>query len=371
MEESGTDNLNEGNDYLKSIHADSIHEEEKIVQTGNVHEEKSTSSETVRLDEEDPSFQTENLSEVEKQRLTLFHSLFDNKNSLTIPTSWNRRQTDKNDSILGIELTQIISRKVDNKILFVSSKKLIVFEDLRVQAEVMAIPAELKQIGFTGTHVSSAEEIENLIKTFYGFKFCTGCASPTSVRNLENSFAVRDCEGRLRHAKCSLIMANTGETTKRSCCESCRKGKRALANKTIRLKKRKEHQRINFKLSPTKMRQLKIMKHRQKIANQRKSRYLRLSRYYKDKLKRSQEEMASLNDKSLADNLSKLKINKSEHTVISEIVEASRCKNSKNRRYSEDWILLCLLFHMRSPAAYRLLRENKILLLPRTSTIRR
>ena len=130
-------------------------------QTGNVHEGKSMSSETVRLDEESPSFQTENLSEVEKQRLTLFHSLFVNKNSLTIPTSWNRRQVDKNDSILGIELTQIISQKVDNRILFVSSKKLIVFEELRVQAEVVDIPVELEQIDFIGTHVSAAEEIEN------------------------------------------------------------------------------------------------------------------------------------------------------------------------------------------------------------------
>ena len=248
MEESGTDNLNEGKNYLKSIHAESIHEEEKSSQTGNVHEEKSTSS--------------------EKQRLTLFHSLFVNKNSLTIPTSWNRRQTDKNDSILGIELTQITSRKVNNRILFVSSKKLIVFEDLRVQAEVMDIPVELEQIGFTGSHVSSAEEIENLIKIFDRFKICTGCTSPTSVRSLENSFTVRDCEGRLRHAKCSLIMTNTGKTTKRSCCESCSKGKKALPNQTLRLKKRIEYQRINLKLSPTQLQQLEIMSRRHKITNQ-------------------------------------------------------------------------------------------------------
>ena len=100
------------------------------------------------------------------------------------------------------------------------------------------------------------------IKTFDKFKICTRCASPTSVRNLENSFAVRDCEGRLRHAKCSLIMPNTGKTTKRSCCESCSEGNKALTNKTLRLKKRKEYQRINLKLSPTKMRQLKIIRRR-------------------------------------------------------------------------------------------------------------
>lgn len=55
--------------------------------------------------------------------------------------------------------------------------------------------------------------------------------------------------------------------------------------------------------------------------------------------------------------------------VIMEIMKASKCKSSKGRKYSEVWILLCMLFHMRSPVAYRMLRENKILPLPSISTI--
>jgi len=30
--------------------------------------------------------------------------------------------------------------------------------------------------------------------------------------------------------------------------------------------------------------------------------------------------------------------------IITEILKAAKLKNSKNRRYSENWILLCLLF---------------------------
>ena len=81
--------------------------------------------------------------------------------------------------------------------------------------------------------------------------------------------------------------------------------------------------------------------------------------------------MATLRKEGLQEKLSQDKISKNEYTVIDEIVAASKVKDSKGRRYSEDWIILCMIFHMKSPAAYRLLRDNKALPLPTTSTIRR
>lgn len=53
------------------------------------------------------------------------------------------------------------------------------------------------------------------------------------------------------------------------------------------------------------------------------------------------------------------KITKNKRTVINEIFAAAGKKDPKNNRYSDDWIILCLLLHMRSPAAYRMLRDNK------------
>lgn len=81
--------------------------------------------------------------------------------------------------------------------------------------------------------------------------------------------------------------------------------------------------------------------------------------------------MATFNNASLKKRLKNMNFPLNEFLVISEIFECSKRKSSKSNRYSEDWILLCLLLHMRSPAAYRLLRENNILPLPCTSTIRR
>ena len=47
----------------------------------------------------------------------------------------------------------------------------------------------------------------------------------------------------------------------------------------------------------------------------------------------------------------------------------AKVKNTKARRYSHEWLLLCLLLHIRSSATYNMLRNNGILSLPAKSTI--
>ncbi|KAF0740072.1 Uncharacterized protein FWK35_00016710 [Aphis craccivora] len=56
---------------------------------------------------------------------------------------------------------------------------------------------------------------------------------------------------------------------------------------------------------------------------------------------------------------------------VQEIVNASKVTNLKNRRYSENWILLCMLLKIRSPSTYGFLREQGILPLPCPRTIRK
>ena len=56
-------------------------------------------------------------------------------------------------------------------------------------------------------------------------------------------------------------------------------------------------------------------------------------------------------------------------TVIKEIISINKCKHPKGRRYSHEWLLTCLLLHIRSPKTYNLLRNNNILPLPCKSVI--
>lgn len=55
--------------------------------------------------------------------------------------------------------------------------------------------------------------------------------------------------------------------------------------------------------------------------------------------------------------------------VIKEIISINQSKHPKSRRYSHEWLLTCLLLHIRSSSTYNLLRNNCILPLPSKSTI--
>lgn len=53
------------------------------------------------------------------------------------------------------------------------------------------------------------------------------------------------------------------------------------------------------------------------------------------------------------------------------IFKAAESKSSKGMRYEAEFILECLMLHVKSPAAYRHLRSTKLLPLPDPSHLRR
>ena len=57
--------------------------------------------------------------------------------------------------------------------------------------------------------------------------------------------------------------------------------------------------------------------------------------------------------------------------MIQECLAASKRKSQKGHKYNSEWLLLCLLLHIKNPATYNFLRNNKILPLPAHSTIRK
>ncbi|CAI6368522.1 unnamed protein product [Macrosiphum euphorbiae] len=81
--------------------------------------------------------------------------------------------------------------------------------------------------------------------------------------------------------------------------------------------------------------------------------------------------MSKLTTMNLEERLTTNKIPTNQRVALHEILSASQVLNLKGRRYSEDWILLCLLFHMRSPCGYNFVRNNDIMPLPCVRTIRR
>ncbi|CAI6359121.1 unnamed protein product [Macrosiphum euphorbiae] len=82
-----------------------------------------------------------------------------------------------------------------------------------------------------------------------------------------------------------------------------------------------------------------------------------------------QSETKKLSTHALNDILNNNNINESQQTLIREILNSCLVKPT-NRRYSENWILLCILLHIRSSSIYNFLRDQGILPLPCSRTIR-
>lgn len=74
---------------------------------------------------------------------------------------------------------------------------------------------------------------------------------------------------------------------------------------------------------------------------------------------------------NIEDLIKTYKLNDSQSIMMKEIAAASKYSNSKHRRYTENWLLLCLLFHIRASGAYKFLRDQNLLPLPCTTTIRK
>lgn len=81
--------------------------------------------------------------------------------------------------------------------------------------------------------------------------------------------------------------------------------------------------------------------------------------------------MATFCDKKIVKQLNNMSgINECQKTLIKECFSASKIENTKSRGYSENWLMLCLLFNIRSPGAYKYLPDSQLLPLPHPKTVR-
>lgn len=81
-----------------------------------------------------------------------------------------------------------------------------------------------------------------------------------------------------------------------------------------------------------------------------------------------QNEMSNYSG-SIDNKLKKLTINESQKSLIMECFAAAKVK--RNCRYSENWLMLCLLFNIRSTTAYKYLRTTALLPLPHPKTVKK
>ncbi|XP_024878382.1 uncharacterized protein LOC112458807 [Temnothorax curvispinosus] len=77
-----------------------------------------------------------------------------------------------------------------------------------------------------------------------------------------------------------------------------------------------------------------------------------------------------MSNKDLQEKCSELNIPVAQRTAFKEIIAVATKKDVKGRRYTEEWIMLCVFMHIRSPSCYEFLRKNNVVPLPCVRTIR-
>lgn len=167
----------------------------------------------------------------------------------------------------------------------------------------------------------------------------------------------------LKHNQCCLVLRNNSVN-----CTRCGR----LRNILNMQKEREEFKRKEvLLLSPSKkiivdkLRRTKNNLYKKCIRAKQKIINLKLE------LNKIQNKIANVCDETIKEKLNLCQnMNESQKTLILECFAASKVRNTKSHRYTENCMMLCLLFNIRSPSAYKYLRNSGLLPLPHPKTIR-
>lgn len=222
-----------------------------------------------------------------------------------------------------------------------------------------AVNGKLVQLNKHGFHITPGNNrnqfLENL-KICEDIKLCNGGPIAKMFPNFSKNLCAITSEGLLQHHECFLII---NKVSKATCCTNCSRLKNVLM---CRKRRNMLNSKEMLEVSPSKKQ--KIVEIRQKTYSlQRKVfRTKKKISLLQEELIKSHNDMAECNNQFLEDKLKGM--NDSQRTLILECFSASKLKNSKSRRYSENLLMLCLLLNIRSPSTYNYLGTSALLPLP-------
>lgn len=128
--------------------------------------------------------------------------------------------------------------------------------------------------------------------------------------------------------------------------------------------------RVRLLCTPSKLEKLKLLRNRNKNVKELNRRARKQSNKLKRQLKICETNCSYLDESTILKNLTSNNIPKNYQLVIKEIIATSKRKSPKSNRYIEDWIMLCMLLHIRSPVGYSFMQNNKLLPLLSVKIIR-
>ena len=307
----------------------------------------------------------------------LFDKIFRSDQSISVPVSWGKINFlwgEYDDPAMNFQ--KLIGRIGKNgHVESACQKEIILDKTMTLLIKVNGVYVDHKEFGIESNELSSVENLEQIIKVIDERRVCQGSSeiTRTSVNeHLLGSFTYRDKIDSLGHNQCRLLLP-LDEKVQNISCKACKSIRDALNEKIIRRQRNKNSKYLKVEdLSPRKRERLLKLKKQLRSQERTKQRAQGNARMYKGLMHKIQNKMMSVTEKTLDDFIDKnLQISQNERTSIHEIFKAAKSKSPKARRYSDEWIILCILLHMRSPVTYRMIRDMKILPFPCERTIRK
>lgn len=316
----------------------------------------------------------------EGSRQQVFNNLFEQSASVVLPSiSWgyHRRDTDGIRNVAFTEMKWSTSPKVrelstdaatsTESSHLVTTKVVDIDQNMQVSVSVMG-----RRVSVDAFHirddVATTEDVKTFLQSLHEIPICGG-GPKTSVYPLAHpeSASVDACN-RWRHKKCPLLVRGN------STCKWC-----SSLSDTLRIRQKREMDKRNgtkptkryrFSSVPSSDRMLAFRRARNALKRS-KERLLKRVKVLREEMKQAQAKMQSMSMEVLNEKLGALKLPAPQVELIKECVSAAKCRSKNNRRYTEHWILICLLLHIRSPSGYSFLRDNEILPLPCVTTVRK
>lgn len=210
--------------------------------------------------------------------------------------------------------------------------------------------------------LKNAASLSNSLTVFERMGICNGLGVQKMNKPIDNAFV--DYVQQWRHDNCTLI-------SKRKRCECCVKLRNRVNQQARSILVRPMLKRVHLKTSNS-LDQRKVSALLKRSARERRKKLQAQGRVnvlikaledYKDKI-------ARIEDSTLQKKCEELKIPNAQKVALQEIIAAAGRKDVRGRRYTEEWMMLCMVMNIRSKGFYDFLRKNNVLPLPCTRTIR-
>ncbi|KAH9372240.1 hypothetical protein HPB48_003447 [Haemaphysalis longicornis] len=311
---------------------------------------------------------TENRTGTVELRPSAFDVLFESAQSSRLPeSSWAVHRVDV-EGIRDIVYSKMAVKQDSGATNLYIAKAVHIKSDMSVN--IVLLGKSLKPVSAAvSASVTTLSDVEQVVNAVEAIKVCSGGPSIKEYPKAEPECAYGDFLGKWRHSRCTIAVAEGGVC--KACSSLCDTLRIHTSRQVARKKERRVLQRIRIPVQSKERGKIETLRRAKTSLTRSKARLLARNKVLLMELNQSKDKMKSLQNEDLQHRLQQHDIPSAQLLLISECIAAAKCTNKRNRRYTDDWLLLCLLLHIRSSSTYSFLRNNDILPLPCVTTIRK